>query len=123
MHSNTDINSTSEASKQEAKAKEHWVLEGEHKASEGSGLVRTFMVFVGLPIHIEYQVAPMPILDSGRIIDLDLSLRHPKDPRKVRKIQGPHIVSSSKLRYESDGRPSRKGLSQYLEMKIFELAT
>jgi hypothetical protein len=81
------------------------------------------MVFTELPIHIEFQVAPLPILDPGRVIDLDLSLRHPKDPRKVRKVQGPHIVSSSKLRYESDGKPSRRGFSQYLEMKIFGLAT
>ena len=108
--------------KKEKDKKEHLVL-GNGCEAVGPGLVRTFLVFTELPIHIEYQVSSMPLLELGQIIDLDLSLRHPKNTKKVRKIQGSYIILNRKLKYESNGRPSRKGFSQYLEMKMFGLHT
>lgn len=80
----------------------------------GSGLVRTFLVFVDLPVHIEFRAHPMPIMSKGLILDFDMTLTNPVDRRRKRKIDGPHEVCDVRLKYSS-GPP--EGLSQYLELK------
>ncbi len=86
------------------------MLNSSHQAS---GLVRTFFVFLDLPVHIEFAVSPMPIMSEGLVIDMDMVLRNPKDPRKTREVRGPHLIHHVKLTYKSSGRTS--GFSQYVE--------
>jgi hypothetical protein len=80
-----------------------------------NGGVRTYFVFVDLPQHIEFRVTDMPILQKGMEIELDMSLRHPRNIRKVRKIEGVHTVLRRLLKY-STTRASSMGLSQYIEL-------
>ena len=75
--------------------------------------VRTFLVFLDLPIHYEFRVSDMPVLLEGTIIEFDLSLKDPKS-RKSRRVEGPYIVLRRKLVY-STSKPSTSGLTQYLE--------
>lgn len=101
------------------KEQEEKVL-GEVEKTE-SGLIRTYLVFLDLPVHIEYKVGNFPLLNVGRIIEFDLSLRHLKDPKRIKRVQGPYIIECQRLKYVSDGKPSARGLSQYLEIKPFKI--
>jgi len=78
-----------------------------------SGIFATFFVFVDLPKHIEFRSQDLPILKEGTFMDFNISIRNPKDPKKVRKIEGLHLVSRSILKYGG----KRPGLTQYLEWK------
>lgn len=75
--------------------------------------VRTYLVFLDLPIHYEFRVSDMPILAEGIVIEFDLSLQDPKS-RKSRRVEGPHVIARRKLVY-STSKPSNVGLTQYLE--------
>ena len=80
-----------------------------------SGTVRTFLVFMDLPVHYEYRTGEWPILPVNTVIEFDTVLRNPEDPSLERRIGGSYFVSGRKLRY-STTRPSRSGLTQYLEL-------
>lgn len=81
---------------------------------DGSNKLRTFLVFLDLPIHCEYRVSDMPILQEGVVIEFFLSLKDPQTG-KSRKVEGPYKVSRCKLIYRTD-KPSISGLSQYIEL-------
>lgn len=83
--------------------------------SSSSGLVRTFLVFLDLPVHYEFRASEMPLLEEGTKIEFDLELRNPKDPKRVRKVQGEYRVQRRKLVFGTS-KPSVMGLSQYLEL-------
>lgn len=81
----------------------------------GQGLIRTVLVFLDLPVHYEFRSSDMPLMPEGTKIEFDMELRNPKDPRRVRKVQGEYMVMRRKLVYETS-RPSMTGLSQFLEL-------
>ncbi len=83
-------------------------------ASEASGGgVRTFFVFTDLPKHVEYRVHPMPLLPEGTILRIDrIPLKDPKDPRRIRVVEGEYCVMNRRLVYSS----VMSGLLQYLEL-------
>lgn len=77
--------------------------------------VRTFLVFLDLPIHYEFRVSNMPLLPESTVIEFALDLVDPADPKsKKRRVEGPHVVMRRKLVY-STSRASSIGLTQYLE--------
>jgi len=80
-----------------------------------SSSVRTFFVFIDLPQHIEFRAGEMPLISKGTELELDMALRNPRNPKKVKRIQGVHNVVRSVLKYSST-RPPMMGLSQYLEL-------
>lgn len=82
------------------------------RAAGGPCGIRTFLVFTDLPVHVEFRVAPMPLLSVGTVLDFDLVLRSPSDPRRFREVSGEYRVSASRLRVSS----RLPGLSQYLEL-------
>lgn len=82
---------------------------------ESSGLIRTFYVFLNIPNHVEFRAQNMPLLSEGAVIELDISLKNPRNPQKTKRIQGPYKVEKHLLRH-SDKRVSRSGVSQYLEL-------
>lgn len=84
------------------------------RSGAAGGSVRTFFVFVDLPVHIEFSAGSLPVLEEGTVIHFDLRLRHPSDRRRVRDVSGPHRILRRKLLYQSDG--PRSGFSQYLEL-------
>jgi hypothetical protein len=73
-------------------------------------------VFLDLPVHVEFRVTDMPLLPEGTEMHVRTSLRNPKDPSRVRKVDGTYVVRRRKLLYATD-RPSTMGLSQYLEIE------
>ena len=74
--------------------------------------MRTFFVFVDLPKHVEYKVQPMPLLPEGTVIRFHrISLRDPASPKRVRVVEGDHLVLHRRLVYSSTS-----GLLQYLEL-------
>jgi hypothetical protein len=75
--------------------------------------IRTYLVFLDLPIHYEFRVSDMPILPEGMIIEFELDLMDPKS-RRSRRVEGPHVITRRKLVY-STSRPLSTGLTQYLE--------
>ena len=79
--------------------------------------VRTFFIFTDLPQHLEYRAGEMPLIPEWQTITLDLSLRNPRNPTKVRRVQGDYQVSKQILKYSSSDR-KRMGLTQYLELSI-----
>jgi hypothetical protein len=85
-------------------------------SSKGSGNVRTVFVFTEIPRHIEFRAGDLPILEEGTIVEMKLTIKNPRDPTKVRLVEGPHKVVRSILKYET-GRASLGGLTQYLEWK------
>lgn len=80
----------------------------------GSTNVRTFLVFLDLPIHYEYRVPDMPLLAEGVIIEFFLTLKDPRTGHS-RPIEGPYKVTHRKLIYRTD-KPSLAGLTQYIEL-------
>jgi hypothetical protein len=96
--------------------------EAEHQATEmdcnaGLGLIRTFLIFLDLPVHFEFRSQDMPLIPEGTAIHFRLSLRNPKDPKRVRDVDGEYVVKRRKLIYTTQ-RPSLMGLSQYLELEL-----
>lgn len=81
-----------------------------------SGSVRTFFVFLDLPTHVEYRVPDMPIMSEGTQIDVEMDVRYPRDPRKMRPLDGPYVVHRRRLIFTTKRRDAM-GLSQYLELK------
>jgi hypothetical protein len=77
--------------------------------------IRTFLIFKDLPVHFEFRVGDFPNFPNGTIIHFELSLRNPRKPKQVRKVNGPYTIVSSKLIY-SNKQASRDGLSQYIEL-------
>lgn len=82
-----------------------------------SGLVRTLLVFLDLPLHCEFRAEPMPILPVGFVIEFDkLLVRDPSNLSRGKTVSGPHRVERRKYVYSSK-RPSLLGLTQYLELR------
>lgn len=79
-----------------------------------SALVRTFVIFQDLPIHVEFRVSPLPMMEPGTVINMDVRLVHPKDPKRVREVKGDYKVQERKLTMRSDS--NAPGLTQYLEL-------
>lgn len=79
-----------------------------------SALVRTFFVFQDLPIHVEFKVSPLPMMEPGMVINMDVRLVHPKDPKRVREVKGDYKVQERKLVFRSEIKSP--GLTQYLEL-------
>jgi hypothetical protein len=83
---------------------------------EGSGGVRTVIVFLDLPVHFEFRAGSMPLLPEGTEIVFDpMELKSAKHPGKTRTVSGSYLVERRVLRYGS--RPGLSGLTQFLEMK------
>ena len=80
------------------------------------GNIRTFFIFLDLPQHLEFRAGEMPIMSSGDHIELDIALKHPRNHKKMRKINGKYLINQRILKYSS-GRSNLMGLSQYLELK------
>ena len=81
----------------------------------GVGKIRTFFIFLDLPVHYEFRVDDLPIFPEGTIVDMDLDLKDPRSERS-RSIRGRHVVLQRKLMYTTK-RCSKMGLTQYLEWK------
>lgn len=77
-------------------------------------LVRSYFIFTDLPIHVEYAAGLLPLLDEGRVINFELSLKNPKHPKKVREVNGAYLVSKVKLTFAT--RDQKLGLTQYIEL-------
>lgn len=76
---------------------------------------RTVVIFTDLPIHIEYRIGDWPILQIHDVIDVDISLKNPKDTSRVREVKGEYLVSRRILKYTTKV-PNLQGLTQYLEL-------
>jgi hypothetical protein len=83
---------------------------------DSRGNVRTVFVFTDLPVHIEFRAGDLPLLEEKTVLEFDLTIKNPRDPKKTRKIEGPYRVERRILKYET-GRESLAGLTQYLEWK------
>ena len=77
--------------------------------------LRTVIVFTDVPKHIEFRVSDWPLLDEGVVIEMDVELKNPKDPSRVRKIQGEYVVEKKRNKHSSKSG-STNGFTQYLEM-------
>jgi hypothetical protein len=77
--------------------------------------MRTFLVFLDLPVHYEFRVHDMPLLPRGTEVEFDAVLKDPSDARLSKRVFGAYRVVRNKVRY-STTKPSRLGLTQYLEM-------
>ena len=77
-------------------------------------LVRSYFIFTDLPIHVEYAAGLLPLLNEGRVINFELSLKNPKNPKKVREVNGAYLVSKIKLTFAT--RDQKLGLTQYIEL-------
>lgn len=78
----------------------------------GSGSVRTFAVFVDLPVHVELALPLMPLLLEDLVVHFDeLRVPCPEGTGKHWSVRGPYRVVRVKLTYGS-----RRGLSQFVEL-------
>jgi hypothetical protein len=76
--------------------------------------VRTFAVFVDLPVHVELALPFMPVLRVGDVVHFEeIRIPRPDGEERPWAVQGPHQISRRKLTYGS-----RRGLSQYLEFSL-----
>jgi len=75
--------------------------------------VRTFGIFLDLPIYLEIRLQDLPIMVVGQLIDFDL--RIPKFNHKIKEyqIQGEHKVVNSIIKYGG----KYTGATQYLSFK------
>ena len=76
--------------------------------------MKTFLVFLDLPVHVEHRVDDMPLIPSGTVIGFRATLCNPRNMRQTRKIEGDYLVVRVKLLYSTKGANS--GLVQYLEL-------
>lgn len=81
--------------------------------------VRTFLVFLDLPKHVEFRAGGFPLLEVGAEVDFDLTVKDPKSLGKPREVKGLYRVKRRVLKY-STGRASKSGFSQYLEFEPSE---
>lgn len=79
-----------------------------------SSHIRTFLVFLDLPIHYEFRATDLPLLPEGTVIEFNLTLKDPRS-RKSREVLGPYKVVKRKLVYNTV-KASSSGFSQYLEL-------
>jgi hypothetical protein len=82
-------------------------------SSSGNG-VRTFLIFLDLPRHVEFRTDGFPVLEEGAVVDFDLTVHDPKGVGKPRELKGPYRVKRRVLKF-STGR-AKGGFSQYLEL-------
>jgi hypothetical protein len=80
--------------------------------------MRTFLIFLDVPKHVEYQVSDWPVMNMGQQINVKTVLRDPQNLKKSKKIDGIYIIKNVNLNYSLD-RTSRSGLSQYIELEPF----
>lgn len=79
--------------------------------------MRTYLVFLDLPMHIEYRVNDMPLMPEGVVIHFKIDLRHPRNPKRIRKIDDKYKIENRRLIYSSVESGSQ-GISQYLELAL-----
>ena len=84
-----------------------------------TGLVRTFFIFSDLTIRYEFRVSDGPYLPTGSEICLKMNLRNPKNPSRIRKIDGVYRVEKCKIVYSNE-IASKTGWSQYLDLRVIE---
>lgn len=85
-------------------------------SSQPTNFLRTFFVFLDLPIRYEFRVQDAPYFVQGTEMRLKLDLRNPKDPSRVRKINGVYKVECCRLVYSNEV-VTKTGWSQYLELR------
>lgn len=85
-----------------------------------TGLTRTYLVFKDLPVHVEYRVEDMPVMPEGAQIDFRIDLRHPRYPKRIRKVDGAYSISKRRLIYSFENSRNQ-GLTQYLELDPVEI--
>lgn len=78
------------------------------------GNIRTFLVFLDLPVHYEYRAPDLPVLTKGLVVEFYLTLKDPRTSHS-RLVEGPYEVTRCKLVYRTD-KPSLTGLTQYIEL-------
>lgn len=81
-----------------------------------SSSLRTYVVFLDLPKHIEYLISDIPLLRINDVVEFDLSLRDPRNTSKIWKVNGSYTVSNRILKYTTDNS-KKSGFTQYLEFK------
>ena len=79
--------------------------------------VRTYLVFQDLPVHVEYKSSDMPLIPEGTLIHFKIGLKHPKDFKRIREIDGTYEVVKRRLIYSLE-KPGAQGLTQYLELNL-----
>ena len=82
----------------------------------GSDVVRTFLVFLDVPKHVEFRADGFPVLEEGSVVDFDVKVGDPLNTRKPRELKGPYRLRRRVLKFSQD-RPSKAGFSQYLEFE------
>jgi hypothetical protein len=80
-----------------------------------TGSFRTFFIFLDLPFHFEFRVSNAPLFNVGSSFHVKLNLRNPKDPKRIRKMDGAYLVKNRKIVYSNE-IPSKQGWSQYLSL-------
>lgn len=78
--------------------------------------IRTFLVFLDLPKHLEFRAGNFPLLETGIEINLDVTLKDPHDKHKQRVLKGPYRIHRRVLKYSTHSG-SKLGFSQYLEIE------
>lgn len=77
--------------------------------------MKTFFVFLDIPVHVEYHAGDVPLMLEKTVIGFRASLRNPRNLKQVRKIDGDYEVFRRRLLYSTEGQNA--GLVQYLELK------
>lgn len=77
--------------------------------------MRTYLIFKDLPVHVEYLVQDMPLIPEGTEIYFKVNLKYPRNPRKIREVDGDFRIVKRRLIYSSE-KPGAQGLTQYLEL-------
>lgn len=80
-----------------------------------SGSIRTVIIFVDLPVHLEFRAGDMPLLSPGIELIFDRMTVRDRLKQRSRTIEGTYVVKNRVLKYGS--RPGFQGLTQYLEME------
>lgn len=78
-------------------------------------MLKTFLVFLDLPMHVEYRVHDMPLMPAGVEIHVRATLRNPRNAAQSRKVDDVYSVKRNKTVYSSEGPTA--GLAQYLELE------
>jgi hypothetical protein len=81
--------------------------------SVSTGLIRTYVIFLDLPKHLEVRISDLPLMQINDIIEFDFNLKNPRDLTKSWKINGSYRISKRVLKYCSDNS-KKSGLTQYL---------
>lgn len=70
--------------------------------------VRTFFIFLDLPVHVELKVDGLPLLSESTVVDFNLNLNH---HNKSYHIAGEYRLRRRILKFGG----KHDGLTQYLE--------